>query len=430
MKITLVGTGHVGLITGTCLAEIGHIVTCYDIDRDKIELLKQGCLPFYEPGLKELVKKNTENGRLSFTYSDRDALLNSEIIYITVGTPMGTDGQIDLRYLYSAADRIAEYISNEVIIVMKSTVPIGTNQMIKERIQSALSVPVSIEIVSNPEFLREGSAIHDTFFGDRIVIGCDCKYAAEVVEAINQPFGIPIFKTDLHSAELIKYSSNAFLATKISFINEISQICENVGANIEDVAYGMGLDSRIGSQFLKAGIGYGGSCFPKDVSALIHNAAKYNVDLNIIKAANIVNQHQQDVLITKAKQRFGSLQNKKAAILGLSFKPNTDDIRDSPALRIVNTLLKEGVKISAFDPVSIENARKHFGGDIYYSWSIEDALLNAEMAFIVTDWDEIKTFPLSKFKDLMSSPIIFDGRNCYSLQKVSQYPIEYYSIGR
>lgn len=430
MKITLVGTGHVGLITGTCLAEIGHIVTCYDIDRDKIELLKQGCLPFYEPGLKELVKKNTENGRLSFSYSERDALLNSEIIYITVGTPMGTDGQIDLRYLYSAADRIAEYISNEVIIVMKSTVPIGTNQIIKERIQSALSVPVSIEIVSNPEFLREGSAIHDTFFADRIVIGCDCKYAAEVVEVINQPFGIPIFKTDLYSAELIKYSSNAFLATKISFINEISQICEKVGANIEDVAYGMGLDSRIGSQFLKAGIGYGGSCFPKDVSALIHTAAKHNVDLNIIKAANIVNQHQQDVLIKKAKQRFGSLQNKKAAILGLSFKPNTDDIRDSPALRIVNTLLEEGVKISAFDPVSIENARKHFGGDIYYSWSIEDALLNAEMAFIVTDWDEIKTFPLSKFQDLMSSPIIFDGRNCYSLQKVNQYPIEYYSIGR
>lgn len=430
MKITLIGTGHVGLITGTCLAEIGHIVTCYDIDRDKIELLKQGCLPFYEPGLEELVKKNTENGRLSFTNSNRDALLNSEIIYITVGTPMGTDGQIDLRYLYSAADIIAEYISNEVIIVTKSTVPIGTNQMIKERIQSALSVQASIEIVSNPEFLREGSAINDTFFGDRIVIGCDSKYAAEVVESINQPFGIPIFKTDLHSAELIKYSSNAFLATKISFINEISQICENVGANIEDVAYGMGLDSRIGSQFLKAGIGYGGSCFPKDVIALIHTAAKHNVDLNIIKAANIVNQHQQDVLIKKAKQRFGSLQNKKAAILGLSFKPNTDDIRDSPAIRIVNMLLEEGVKISAFDPVSIENARKHFGGDIYYSWSIEDALLNADMAFIVTDWDEIKTYPLSKFKELMSSPIIFDGRNCYSLQKVSQYPIEYFSIGR
>jgi UDPglucose 6-dehydrogenase len=430
MKITLVGTGHVGLITGTCLAEIGHMVICYDIDREKIKLLNQGCLPFYEPGLKELVKKNTESGRLSFTYNARDALSTSELIYITVGTPMGQDGKIDLSYLFSAADQIAEHISNQVIIVMKSTVPIGTNRIIKERIQATSSKKALIEIVFNPEFLREGSALHDTFFADRIVIGSDCKYAAEVVEQINQPFGIPIFKTDLQSAELIKYSSNAFLATKISFINEISQICEKVGANIEDVAHGMGLDSRIGSQFLRAGIGYGGSCFPKDVNALIDTAAKHNVDLNIIKAAKAVNQDQQNILIKKAKQRFGSLLNKKAAILGLSFKPNTDDVRDSPALQLVNMLLDEGVKIVAYDPVSINNARKHFGDSIYYSSTIEDALLNAEMAFIVTDWDEIKRFPISKFKDLMFSTIIFDGRNCYSLQEVSQYPIEYYSIGR
>jgi UDPglucose 6-dehydrogenase len=430
MRITIVGTGHVGLTTGTCLAEIGHMVTCYDIDQDKIKLLQQGCLPFYEPGLTELVKKNTENGRLSFTYSDQNALSNSEIIYITVGTPMGPDGKIDLRYLYSAADRIAEHITKEVIIVTKSTVPIGTNRIIKDRIQAVSSSRTSIKIVSNPEFLREGSSIHDTFFADRIIIGSDCKSSIEVIAEINQPFGIPIFKTDLESAELIKYSSNAFLATKISFINEIAQICEKVGANIEDVAYGMGLDSRIGSKFLRAGMGYGGSCFPKDVNALIHTATEHNLDLSIIKAANVVNRHQQDVLIKKAKQRFGSLQNKKAAILGLSFKPNTDDIRDSPALRIINMLLDEGVQITAYDPVSIENAKKIFGDDIYYSSSIEDSLLNAEMAFIVTEWDEIKNVPLSKYKELMTSPVLFDGRNCYSLEEVSQYPIEYYSIGR
>jgi UDPglucose 6-dehydrogenase len=430
MKITLVGTGHVGLVTGSCLAEIGHEVTCYDIDRDKIELMERGSSPFYEPGLTELIKKNIENGRLSFTYNDQEALSNSEIIYITVGTPMGVDGKVDLHYLYAAADWIAEHITKEIIIVTKSTVPIGTNRIIKERIEVASKTGVSVEMVSNPEFLREGSAIHDTFFADRIIIGSDCKKAAELVEEINQPFGIPIFKTDLQSAELIKYSSNAFLATKISFINEIAQLCEKLGANIEDVAYGVGLDTRIGPDFLKAGIGYGGSCFPKDVRALIHTATEHGAELNILKAANLVNQKQQEELIKKAKQRFGSLHNRKAAILGLSFKPNTDDVRESPALRIASALIEEGVKIAAYDPVSIGNARKQLRDYIDYSSSIEEALLNAEMVFIVTDWDEIKNFPLSQYEKLMKTPILFDGRNCYSLEKVSQFPIEYYSIGR
>ena len=430
MKITLVGTGHVGLVTGSCLAEIGHEVTCYDIDRDKIELMKRGSSPFYEPGLTELIKKNIENGRLSFTYSDREALSNSEIIYITVGTPMGLDGKVDLHYLYAAADQIADHITKEVIIVTKSTVPIGTNRIIKQRIEAVSKSGASVEMVSNPEFLREGSAIHDTFFADRIIIGSDCKKAAEVVEEINQPFGIPIFKTDLQSAEMIKYSSNAFLATKISFINEIAQLCEELGANIEDVAYGMGLDNRIGPHFLRAGIGYGGSCFPKDVSALIHTATEHGADLNILKAANLVNQKQQDVLIKKAKQRFGSLYNRKAAILGLSFKPNTDDVRESPALRIASVLIEEGVNIAAYDPVSIENAKKQLGDYIDYASSIEEALLNAEMAFIVTDWDEIKKFPLSQYEKLMKTPILFDGRNCYYLEEISRFSIEYYSIGR
>jgi UDPglucose 6-dehydrogenase len=430
MKITLVGTGHVGLVTGACLAEIGHEVTCYDIDHDKIELMNRGNIPFFEPGLVELINKNIENSRLAFTYNDCEALSKNEIIYLAVGTPMDPDGKVDLHYLYHAADQIAKNITKKVIIVIKSTVPIGTNRIIKERIEAASKYEISVDMVSNPEFLREGSAIHDTFFADRIVIGSDCKKAAELIEAINQPFCIPIFKTDLQSAELIKYSSNAFLATKISFINEIAQLCEELGANIEDVAHGMGLDSRIGPHCLKAGIGYGGSCFPKDVSALIHTATEHGAELKILKAANLVNQKQQDVLIEKAKQRFGSLQDRKAAILGLSFKPNTDDIRESPALQMASMLIKAGVNITAFDPVSIENAKKQLGDDIDYSSSIEDALLNAEMAFIVTDWDEIKNFPLLGYIKWMKTPILFDGRNCYSLEEVSQFPIEYYSIGR
>jgi UDPglucose 6-dehydrogenase len=430
MKITVVGTGHVGLVTGACLAEIGHEVTCYDIDHDKIEMMKRGKIPFFEPGLTELIDKNFENGRLSFTYNDCEAMSNNEIIYITVGTPMGPDGKVDLHYLYEAANQIAKNITKNVIIVIKSTVPIGTNRIIKERIEAASKFEITIDMVSNPEFLREGSAIHDTFFSDRIVIGSDDEKAAELVEEINKPFGIPFFKTDLLSAELIKYSSNAFLATKISFINEIAQLCEVLGANIEDVAYGMGLDSRIGPHFLRAGIGYGGSCFPKDVNALIHTATEHGAELKIIKAANLVNRKQQNVLVEKARQRFGSLQNRKAAILGLSFKPNTDDIRESPALRMASVLLEEGVNISAFDPVSIEHAKKHLGDAIDYSSSIEDALLNAEMAFIVTDWDDIKNFPLSQYEKLMQTPILFDGRNCYSLEEVSRFSIEYFSIGR
>jgi UDPglucose 6-dehydrogenase len=302
--------------------------------------------------------------------------------------------------------------------------------MLKGRIEAAPQTGTTVEMVSNPEFLREGSAIHDSFFADRIIIGSDSKKAAELVEAINKPFGIPIFKTDLQSAELIKYSSNAFLATKISFINEIAQLCEKLEANIDDVAYGMGLDNRIGPDFLKAGIGYGGSCFPKDVSALIHTGAENGTELKILKAANLVNQYQQDVLIKKAKERFGSLKNRKAAILGLSFKPNTDDVRESPALRIASLLIEAGVKITAYDPVSTENAKNQLGDNINYSSSIEDALLNAEMAFIATDWDQIKSFPLSQYELLMKNPILFDGRNCYSLEEVSRFQIEYHSIGR
>jgi len=422
------GTGHVGLVTGACLAEIGHTVTCYDIDRHKIELISRGESPFYEPGLAELVKSNIEKKKLSFTYIATEALFDCNLIYIAVGTPPNPDGTVNLDYIFDAADQIANHITKKTIIVTKSTVPVGTNQLIKERIES--NAGICVDIVSNPEFLREGSAIHDTFFADRIIIGSDSISASELVEEVNRPFGVPIFKTDLHSAELIKYSSNAFLATKISFINEIAQLSEVLGANIEDVAYGMGLDDRIGSNFLKAGIGYGGSCFPKDVRALIHTASEHGVELNIIKSTTVVNHQQQNVLIQKAKQHFGSLQNKKAAILGLSFKPNTDDIRESPALRIAKSLVEEGVHISAYDPVAIENARQILGDSVDYHTSIEETLKNTEMVFITTEWNEIKNFPLSQYKELMKTPVIFDGRNCYSLEEIRSLSIEYYSIGR
>lgn len=428
MNITLMGTGHVGLVTGACLAEIGHTVTCYDIDRHKIELISRGESPFYEPGLAELVQSNIEKKKLSFTYTATEALFDCNLIYIAVGTPSNPDGTVNLDYIFDAADQIANHITKKTIIVTKSTVPVGTNQLIKERIEA--NAGICIDIVSNPEFLREGSAIHDTFFADRIIIGSDNITASDLVEEVNRPFSVPIFKTDLHSAELIKYSSNAFLATKISFINEIARLSEVLGANIEDVAYGMGLDNRIGSHFLKAGIGYGGSCFPKDVRALIHTASEHGLELNIIKSTTVVNHQQQNVLIQKAKQHFGSLQNKKAAILGLSFKPNTDDIRESPAVRIAKLLIEEGVHISAYDPVAIENARQILGDSVDYSTSLEDTLRNSEMVFITTEWDEIKNFPLSQYKELMKTPVIFDGRNCYSLEEVRSLSIEYYSIGR
>lgn len=430
MKIVVVGTGYVGLVTGVALFHIGHHVTCIDIDETKVEKMRQGISPIYEPGLEELMKENIQAGRLFFTTSHQEGFKDVDVIYIAVGTPEKEDGSANLMYVEQAVRDIAANITKDVIVVTKSTVPVGTNHYIKELLDSLVPKHIHVEVVSNPEFLREGSSVYDTFHGDRIVIGADSEEAAKVIEEINKPFGIPIFKTDIRSAEMIKYASNAFLATKISFINEIANICEKVGADVESVALGMGMDKRIGSMFLRAGIGYGGSCFPKDTKALAKIAANIDHDFELLKAVIKVNSKQQRILIDKAKERFGSLAGKKIALLGLSFKPNTDDMREAASIVVSKELIAEGAEIVAYDPVAIENAKKVLPQEVVYTESIEAALENADMAFILTEWAQIKGLDLNIYVQKMKQPIVFDGRNCYSLNEVQKYPIEYHSIGR
>jgi len=430
VKITVVGTGYVGLVTGVCLAEIGNDVTCYDIDEQKVQKMSQGISPIYEPGLEELMKKNIEACRLRFTTDPKDAYKEARVIYIAVGTPENEDGSANLTYVEEAAFTISRYVKQDAVVVIKSTVPVGTNDYIQELINKVKSPDVQLTVVSNPEFLREGSAVYDTFHGDRIVIGADDERAASVVEEINKPFGIPIIKTDRRSAEMIKYAANAFLATKISFINEIAHICEKVGANIDDVAYGIGEDKRIGSQFLRAGIGYGGSCFPKDTKALIQIAGNVKHKFDLLESVINVNSKQQQLLYTKAKEMFDSLRGKRVAVLGLAFKPNTDDIREAASMVIIRKLLEEQADITVYDPAAMENAKKLLGDSVRYANSAIEAIIDKEIVFIVTEWDEVRSLPLESYVEQMKEPIIFDGRNCYDLKEVEKYPINYISIGR
>jgi len=429
MKIAVVGTGYVGLVTGVTLSEIGNHVTCVDIDEKKVELMKKGISPIYEPGLSDLMLKNINESRLFFTTNHQEAFQNAEAIYIAVGTPENEDGSANLRFVEQVAKDIAEHVSQNTVVVTKSTVPVGTNDRIKQIINSNLVDDVKIELVSNPEFLKEGSAINDSFYGDRIVIGSDSEDAANLIEEINKPFGVPVYKTDIKSAEMIKYASNAFLATKISFINEISNICELLGANVEDVASGMGLDSRIGSQFLKAGIGYGGSCFPKDTKALIQIAGNVNYDFELLKGVVNVNIKQQGLLLKKLNDRYSSLIGKKIAILGLAFKPNTDDMREAASILITEELIKQGAEVVAYDPIAIENARLILNNKVKYANSVEEAITGCDVALILTEWDEIKNMNINLFS-LMKYPLVFDGRNCFSLDEMNENGIEYHSVGR
>ncbi len=430
MRIAVAGTGYVGLITGVCLAEMGYHVTCTDINEEKIKLLKSGRSPIYEPGLEMLIKKNLESGKLSFTANPKLAYKDCEIIFIAVGTPENPDGTANLDYILAVAYNIGLYIENDVIVCTKSTVPVGTNEGIKQIIQSVKLPELQVEVVSNPEFLREGSAILDFFNGDRIIIGADNPKSASVIEQIFHPLKIPIIKTDIRSAEMIKYASNAFLATKISFINEIAAICEKVGANIEDVAYGIGQDKRIGPHFLQAGIGYGGSCFPKDTKALVQIAGDVEHPFELLEAVIKVNNRQRSITVQKAKELLGSLRGMRTAVLGLAFKPETDDIREAASLEIVKDLQEEGASIIAYDPVAVPNARKVLGNAIEYTMDILLALSGAELVIIATEWDQIKHLPLEMYSRLMKAPIIIDGRNCYSLSEVRKHPLTYVSIGR
>ncbi|MDF2910177.1 MAG: UDP-glucose 6-dehydrogenase [Sporolactobacillus laevolacticus] len=430
MKIAVIGTGYVGLVTGVALSEIGHVVTCIDVDPSKVEKLSKGIPTIYEPGLEELIKKNIDSGTLHFTSEHQEGLPEAEVVYIAVGTPQRADGSANLDYVEQAALDIAANITQNIVVVIKSTVPVGTNFNIKDLINKNTKNAVRVQIASNPEFLREGSAVKDTFHGDRIVIGTEDEETAEILSEINKPFGTPIIKTDISSAEMIKYSSNAFLATKISFINEIANLCESMGANVEEVAKGMGLDHRIGPDFLKAGIGYGGSCFPKDTNALVQLAGNANHEFNLLKSVIEVNNNQQILLLDKILQRFGSIQGKRVAVLGLAFKPNTDDLRESPALVMVPKLVDLGAKVTAYDPIAIANAKKQLGSGISYTEDLNEALKEADFAVIITDWSEVKHIDLSKYNELMKEPILFDGRNCYGLDEVKHATIEYYSIGR
>ncbi|WP_129727565.1 UDP-glucose dehydrogenase family protein [Ectobacillus funiculus] len=430
MKVTVVGTGYVGLVTGTCLSEIGHTVTCIDIDQSKVNKMRAGVSPIYEPGLDELMKRNIEENRLFFTTDYKEGFAGSDVIYIAVGTPEKEDGSANLSFIEQVAKDIATHIERDVVVVTKSTVPVGTNDWIKGVIQNNLVNKVDVDIVSNPEFLREGAAIYDTFHGDRIVVGADNEHAANIIEEINKPFGLPVFKTDIRSAEMIKYAANAFLATKISFINEISNICEKVGANVEDVANGMGQDSRIGSRFLNAGIGYGGSCFPKDTKALVQIAGNVEYDFELLKGVIRVNQKQQEMLLNKLDERFEGLAGKKVAILGLAFKPNTDDMREAASIVITKHLVNNGANVVAYDPVAMENAKKIIDSQVNYASNAIDALKDADVALILTEWDEFKELDLQSFEDNMKQPVIFDGRNCYDIKTVENYNLEYHSMGR
>ncbi|WP_152526268.1 UDP-glucose dehydrogenase family protein [Thalassobacillus devorans] len=430
MKISIIGTGYVGLVTGACLAEIGHFVTCVDIDAQKVEMMQSGRSPIYEAGLEKLMQKNIKMGKLSFTTDSRAGLNHADVIYIAVGTPQNPDGTTDLAAVEMAAELVAQHVVKDVIVVTKSTVPVGTNAWVKERIRQHVRGGISVEVVHNPEFLREGSAVYDTFHGDRIVIGADNHESAMIIEKINEPFDIPVFITDINNAEMIKYASNAFLATKISFINEIANICEKIGADVEEVAYGMGLDKRIGPQFLQAGIGYGGSCFPKDTSALVHLAGGVEHDFELLKSVIRVNNHQQAALVEKAKQRFGSLAGKRIAVLGLAYKPNTDDMREAASLTVIERLVEESATVIAYDPQAIEKAKPLLPRRVVFAGSLREALTGADAGFILTEWEEIKYFPLSDMKNLMNNPIIFDGRNCLQLEELRKHKIEYHSIGR
>lgn len=428
LKISVAGTGYVGLVTGVCLAETGHVVTCIDVDENKIEQMKKGISPIYEQDLEELMLKN--RGRLIYTTKYQEAYKDSDVIFIGVGTPERKDGSANLKYIYTVAEQIAQCARKDCVVVIKSTVPIGTNDKVEAFINSKLKSNIKVHIVSNPEFLSQGTAVKDTLHASRIVIGAESEYAGEIMKQVYAGFEVPILLTNRRSAEMIKYASNDFLALKISYINEIANLCEIVGANVEDVTKGMGFDDRIGNKFLNAGIGYGGSCFPKDTKALSWLANFNDYELKTIKAAIEVNEQQKLKLIKKARKYYDSFEGLTVAVLGLTFKPGTDDLREAPSLVNVPILLEDGAKVKAWDPVGMENFKKQCDGEVQYCSSIESALEDADICFIFTEWKEIKDLEVGIFQKKMRKPIILDGRNCFDLEVFLNSSIIYESIGR
>ncbi|WP_088360859.1 UDP-glucose dehydrogenase family protein [Bacillus cereus] len=436
LKISVAGTGYVGLVAGVCFAEVGHQVTCVDIDEKKVNLMKSGASPIYEADLEELMQKNYAAGRIDYTTDYKSAYRDADAIFIGVGTPEQADGSANLSYIATVAKQIAESVEKDCLVVVKSTVPIGTNDKVEQFIQDFLVHDVKVEVASNPEFLAQGSAVHDTLYAERIVIGTESKWAEEVLMNLYKPFHLPIVSVNRRSAEMIKYASNDFLALKISYMNDIANLCELVGADIQDVAKGMSFDERIGSKFLNAGIGFGGSCFPKDTKALEYLARQNGYELRTVKAAIDVNKDQKTLLYKKASQRLITFNGLKVAVLGLTFKPGTDDLREAASLENIPLLLEQGADIYAFDPVGASNFAKVYpegknkNGNITYVTDIEKALEGANVCFIFTEWGEVKALTPEMYKKLMRTPLIYDGRNIYDVQVMQEVGIEYHSIGR
>ncbi|MEK7729112.1 MAG: UDP-glucose/GDP-mannose dehydrogenase family protein [candidate division KSB1 bacterium] len=432
MHICMVGTGYVGLVTGTCFAEFGNDVICVDIDSTKIEKLNRGEIPIYEPGLDDLVAKNVREGRLTFTTDMKYAVENSLVIFVAVGTPQAEDGSADLRYVEAVGKDVAKYMNGYKVVVNKSTVPVGSGKWVKDVIQKHLKAPVHFSVVSNPEFLREGSAIEDFMRPNRVVIGAEDSEAMAIMKDLYSPLYLietPIVMTDLASAELTKYAANAFLAVKISFINEVAILCERVGADVHDVARGMGLDNRIGSKFLHAGPGYGGSCFPKDTRALVSIGEKHDYHFQIVEAAVRVNDHQRKVMVQKIKNAVGKLSDKTIAVLGLAFKPNTDDMREAPAVDIIAALQAEGAKIRAYDPVAIHEAKKALK-NVEFCEETYETLEGADALIFMTEWNQFRSLDLDKIRNILRTPIVVDLRNIYDPQRMKEKGFQYHSVGR
>jgi UDPglucose 6-dehydrogenase len=432
MKITVVGTGYVGLVTGTCLAETGNSVTCVDIDEKKVNRLKDGKVPIYEPGLEKLFERNLKEERIFFTTNLAEGIKEAQIVFLALPTPPGEDGSADLRYVLGVAEDIGKLLTDYKIIINKSTVPVGTAEKVHEAI--ALNYQGEYDVVSNPEFLREGVAVEDFMKPDRIVIGTKSERAKKLLEQLYGPYvrqGNPIIFMDERSSELTKYAANSFLATKISFMNEVAQLCERLGADVDMVRKGIGSDERIGRRFLFPGIGYGGSCFPKDVQALVHSSWEVGYDFRILDAVMDVNERQKVHIVSKIKSYFeDNLQGKHFALWGLAFKPNTDDIREAPALYIIEELVKAGATISAYDPEAMENVRNVLGEKISFSENQYDALKGADALIIATEWNEFRTPDFLKIVSNMKKKIIFDGRNLFDIMAIKELGFYYESIGR
>lgn len=430
MNVCVVGTGYVGLVTGTVFADLGNDVICIDKDERKIAMLQDGIMPIYEPGLEEMVKRNTEEGRLTFSTDLAEGVRRSAVIFIAVGTPPKDSGETDLVFIEAVAREIAEHMDDYKVVVNKSTVPVGTGDFVRRVIQDNRRRDVDFDVVSCPEFLKEGSAIQDSLDPDRIVIGAPNQTVAMSLLELYAPIEKPMLITDVESAEMIKYASNAFLATKISFINSIANICEKAGADVTQVAKGMGYDSRIGKEFLQAGLGYGGSCFPKDTLSLRHVARNFDENTALFDAVIEINNDRVPHFLRRIEEHMGDVSGKTVGILGLAFKPNTDDLREAKSLEIIDALQRKGAAIRVYDPIAMDGAQRILNGDVEFCDSPFEVAEGCDALVIVTDWNEFKNLNLEKIKTVMKKPMIFDGRNIYSPEKLRKLGIDYYSVGR